>query len=389
MKVYSPALITAKGKVTVGHGANLVWCDILGRRERRIGGQVEYFFPAWNHQGKSLNEISKENLENMLKISEENLKKKLDIFGINHYEEYRDSDSKSRQNAQKYFTILKEKGFITHENGQYFLDIEKITKKTNFYKILEGIKFAQGSQIRKRLSDLSFTLNGMYPLSKPREFSTEIPWERESYQKINPIFDLAVSPLLFSERSVDYSIDGSRTMLHGTFIPLVIWSGLFDTPFSQNISIHGYALGDSEMDANKFYGRIDAGMLNSDIMRYCAIRCTESFEDAEVNLENILGAKKLLYRILNLSKHILKHYGIQKREMSEDECLKELVEGMNPSKAVRRFESEIFRISRETHHKRVVEKKEAISFLKSINVISSIFPVTVRRIEEIVYDGKL
>ncbi|MEK9206942.1 MAG: hypothetical protein AAB922_00545, partial [Patescibacteria group bacterium] len=318
-----------------------------------------------------------------------NLKKKLGIFGIDQYEEYRDSDSKSRENAQKYFTILKERGFIKHEDGQYFLDIEKITKETNFFKILEGIRFAQGNQIRKRLHNLSFTLNRMYPISKPREFATEIPLENRSYQKINPIFDLAVSPLLFSERTVDYSIDGSRTMLHGTFIPLVIWSGLFNRSFSKNISIHGYALGDSEMDANKFYGRIDAGMLNSDIMRYCAIRCTESFEDKEVNLENILGAKKLLYRALNLSKHILKHHGIQRRELSEEEELKDLVNGMNPSKAIRHFESEIFGTSRKTHHKGVVGRREAIIFLKSINVISSIFPITVRRIEEIVYNGKL
>jgi hypothetical protein len=389
MKIYSPALITAKGKVTVGHGANLVWCDILGRREKQIGRQVEYFFPSWNHQGKSLDGISRQTLEDRLMDSEESLRKQLNLFGIDEYVEYKDSNLESRKNAQKHFLILKDRRFIKQEGDQYFLEIGKIANSTNFFKILEKIRFAQGDQIRRRLIDLLYTLNGLYPISKPRRFATRILEEIESSQKINPVFDLAVSPLLFSEEPVDYSIDGSRTLLHGTFIPIVIWAGLFDKPFSRNISVHGYALGDSEMDADKFYEKINAGILDSDIMRYCAIQCTDSFEDTNVNLDNIIGARKLLYRALNLSKHILKHYGLQEKESCEDERMKELVEDMHPSKAVSYFETEIFTASKEARNKGRIDKKDISRFLRNINGIRSIFPVTARRIEEIVYDGRL
>jgi len=389
MKIYSPAFITTKGRLSVGHGANLVWCDVLGRRERQKGGYVEYFFPSWNHQGKRLDTFGKQDLENKLKNMEEDFNRQLNLFGIEKYTEYRDTDSKSRENAKRYFIVLKEKKFIKYNECQYFLDIKEIVNRTNLLKILEEMRFAQGDQIRKRLVDLAYTLNGMYPISKKREFATEMPGESESSQKINPIFDLAVSPLLFSEESMDYSIDGSRTLLHGTFIPLLVWAGLFNKPFSKNISVHGYSLGDTEMAVDKFYEKINADILNSDIMRYCAIRCTESFEDMEVNLDSISGGKKLLYRTLNLSKHILKHYGTQERETNEDEGIKEFIETMYPSKAISYFESEIFAISRNTHHKGRIDKEDVTRFLRNVNVIKSIFPITVKRIEEIVYDGKL
>ena len=257
MKLYSPALITSKGKITNGHGANLVWCDVLGRRQKQIGGSVEYFFPSWNHQGKRNGKIG-QTIESKLEIIEKELSEQLSLFGIDAHREYRDNSQESRKNSQKYFTILKERNFIEQEGYQYFLDIRRIVERTNFSKILEEIKFAQGIQIKRRLSDLVHTVNGMYPISKPREFATDIPEGKgRNSQKINPIFDLAVSPLIFSEESVDYSVDGSRTLFHGTFLPLVIWAGLSNKPFSKNISIHGYAVGDSKMDVNEFYRNID------------------------------------------------------------------------------------------------------------------------------------
>jgi len=93
MKIYSPALITAKEKVLVGHGANLVWCDILSRRSRQKGENIEYFFPSWNHQGKMFDDYNREQFNDKIADLEDRLGTKLRLFGLTDgYRTYRDTD---------------------------------------------------------------------------------------------------------------------------------------------------------------------------------------------------------------------------------------------------------------------------------------------------------
>ena len=61
---------------------------------------------------------------------------------------------------------------------------------------------------------------------------------------------------------------------------------------------------------------------------------------------------------------------------------------MNHPKVIRNFESETFAISRDAHHKGKVSKNNITRFLRNINVIKSVFPTTIRRVEEIIYYGK-
>jgi len=389
MKIYSPAIISAKEKVVVGHGSNLVWCDILGRRYRQKGQKVEYFFPSLNNHGKRFDGVDRQHLDESLKEIRICLERKLGLFGIDSYQTYEDSNPDSERNTQKYFRILQNRTFIKQVGEQYFLDISRIIQGTDFIENLKKINFAPSGEVRKRLFDLTKTLSGLYPISKPRDFATEIPSFTNKHEKINPIFDLAVSPALFSEGSIDYAVDGSRTLLPGLFIPLAVWSGLFNRVFSKNICVHGYATNEGSRDVEEFYKQIRTKLIQSDILRYCALQCTDSFEDTGLNQDRILGAEKLLYRVLNLSKHILKHLGPQKREDNENEGLGEMIDKMNHIKALYSFESEMFAISGRTHHAGQIDKSDAREFLRSLNTMEPFFPITIKRTKEIVYGGRV
>jgi len=156
---------------------------------------------------------------------------------------------------------LQKREFIVKNGEQYFLDIQKVLRGTNFFANLSKVKFYPDEQPRKGLISLVNSINGFYPLTKPRKISTSIdPNNLEDIEKINPIFDLAVSPAFFSEQSLDYSIEGSRCLLHSTLFPLLVWSALFDRPFSKNICVHGFASKEGLTDAEEFYSRINAGI---------------------------------------------------------------------------------------------------------------------------------
>ena len=88
MKIYSPAIISAKGRIVVGHGSNLVWCDILGRRYRQKGQGVDYLFPSLNHHGKRFDSIDGRHIEYDLKEMKKTLERKLGFFGIDNYQPY-------------------------------------------------------------------------------------------------------------------------------------------------------------------------------------------------------------------------------------------------------------------------------------------------------------
>src|SRR3989344_9330582 len=113
IKLYSPPIITAKRKLKLGHGANLVWCDVLARVFSRQGFSIDYHFPAWNHQGKMFGDLSKTNsLEDTLKETETTLENKASLFRLEGYTPYKDTSEESRENARDKFNKLKEKGFI-------------------------------------------------------------------------------------------------------------------------------------------------------------------------------------------------------------------------------------------------------------------------------------
>ncbi len=296
VKIYSPPIITAKGKVKLGHGANPVWCDILARTLSDKGFSTDYYFPSWNHQGKMFDHLASTNdQEKELERIESTLAQKLSLFGLGEHRAYRDTSAESRKNAQDKFGILLSKGFIDSERGEYFLRIDKIRKQTGLVSHIDGANFfPEGG--KGRIMDLVKTLDGAYPITKLREFATPIPGDGNSAHRISPIFDLAVSPCMFSEGPVDYSIDGLKTMLHGTFVPFVIYSGLWDAPFSRNVALHGYLLTGSNSDVedlSEFHRKT-----NSDVLRGSALLCTSSMEDSsadETRIKKVIkGSSKLI-----------------------------------------------------------------------------------------------
>lgn len=383
-------MITAKGKITLGHGVNIVWCDVLGRRYyNQSNKKAEYFYPSFNHQGKRFDNLEKGETKIKIESLEEDLTPKLNLFGIDVYTPFRDTDIQSRQNTQKHFLFLERQEYIKKTDGRYWLDIPKIISRTNFANHINTINFYPNNQAKKRLEDLIKNINGCYPISKPRNFATEIEASKNSNQKINPIFDLAVSPLLLSQFPNDYAIECSRALLHGVFLPILIWSALFNKPFSKKIYIHGFVNCAGLMDISQFSNQINAGILNSDIIRYCAIQGTRSFEDVDFGLERIGEAKKVLYRTTNMAKHILKHRGIQKELREENKEVGGVIDALCPALAIDLFKDEIIEISQRTRENTLITEQDLKKYLESINSISSLFPVTIKRVKEIIYNGKI
>lgn len=386
MKLYSPAIITAKERVVVGHGANIVWCDILARRARNRGERADYLYPSWNHQGKMFDGIGEDELGRKLSGLEKSMAKKLNLFGVDVYTEYRDSSPESRQNAQARFTKLEQEGYIKKAGEVYFLDVQKVVNGENFQRHLNGINFPPDNQTRRRLEDLARTLRGRYPISKPRDFATTIPSSPDSQEKINPIFDLAVSPLLLSPDSTDYAIECSRVLLHGVFVPVTIWAAISHKPFAKNILVHGLATGEGAIDAEEFFRQINAGPVSSDVMRYCAVQCTDSFEDLSLGKDRVSGAKKILYRTINLARHILKHHGPQTETAEENKEIDNALEKARVTEGIRMFEEEIFGISRRVNHSGKITLEDVTKYLQTVSSIKPIFPRTVERVEGILYE---
>ncbi len=307
MKIYTPPIITAKAKISYGHGVNLVFCDILARVDRNLGGKPQLFLPSWNNQGKRSENVSldKTNTEKEINEIEKRLETSLKPFGLDTFPIYRDNSTSSRELSQKAFSTLQAKGFILRkEDGSYVLSIGKIVRDTDLRVHLERANyFPNHAGIKKRALDLITNLDGEYPIAKERTFATALPAEPDSPFKINPIFDLGVSPLLLSQESVDYSIDGSRTLLHGTIIPFIIWSGLKDVPFSRNVYVHGYAhLGKGIKDIPldelaKKYG--------SDTVRFTLMSVTSSLEDKIIDEGVFHRGRKVVNKIKNLGKYFV------------------------------------------------------------------------------------
>lgn len=245
MKIYTPPIITAKCQINYGHGVNLVFCDVFGRIDGFVGRSTELSLPCWNNHGLRSEKIaeSKLSIERDITQKEAELNEQLKYFGLKDYTYYRDNSESSKKLSQNAFECLLNQGFIK-KDGQigYVLMVPEIIKRTGLLSHLEGINvWPKKAGIEEKLNDLILKINGEYPMSKNRYFATQIPCEPDPSCKINPVFDLAISPLLLSDRSVDYAIDGSRTFLHGTFLPYLIWAAFNNKPFSRNIYIHGYS----------------------------------------------------------------------------------------------------------------------------------------------------
>ncbi len=383
MKFYSPAIISSKQNLVFGHGVNVVWNDVIARHMQSKGEKIQYFYPSWNHQGKRVNHLDRGELEKQIEISEQGMGRELSFFGIEEsYTSYRDTDEKSRQNSQKHFMQLLQRGFIVEQNGEYFLDLSRTYTQTRMREHLESVRY-NPLHLRKRMLDLTKTLTGLYPVSKRRRHATPIP---NSIKSINPIFDLAVSPALFSEESADYGIDGCRTLPRGTFIPFVVWNTLFDEPFARNLCAHGFlnlAGGLENMKIEEIKKSVRNPVIDSDVLRYCALLPTNSLEDMEVNPDTLIKGKKMIYRACNLAKHFVKHYESRQDNQEGNEEIEKMIETMQVSEAIEIFRSRIYELSKKIERGEKTTKEDIEEYLKMIKSISPIFPLTTKRIGEI------
>ena len=308
--------------------------------------------------------------------------RELNHFGISDgYRPYRDTEEDSLENAQKYFHILLEIGFIIERGDEHFLDLSKVYKETNLFKILEEIRY-EPPHLKKRLIDLTKTLDGLYHVSKDRKYATSISG---SLRKINPIFDLAVSPILFSEDPVDYAIDGCRTLPRGTFFPIVVWASLFNKPFARNICAHGYLEleGYNGLKISDIIKTIENPVIDSDVLRYCALLPTNSLEDTQITPDTFTKGKKIIYRASNLSKHLVKHYGPQRISEEGNEDMDRMIEGMSIVDAINIFQKSVYKLSRKIEKGCKLDKADITQYLEMIKSISSVFPSTVNRIARI------
>ncbi len=375
IKLYSPPIITAKRKIKIGHGANLVWCDILARNFSRQGFSVNYHFPSWNHQGKMFDDLSKtDGLEKVLSEIERAFEDKVSLFKLKKYSPYKDTSKESRENTKDKFNILKEKGFVVFDNGSYFIRIDKIKEETGLVDHIKSVEFFP-KEAKKRILDLIKNLNGYYPITKQREFATSIPGD-ESNQKINPIFDLAVSPFLFSSEPVDYAIDGLKTMLHGIFIPFVIWSGLYDIPFSRKVAVHGYLLTDQNLEDL-------TRKTNSDVLRGSALLCTNSVDDTKLDqsrIKKILKGTSKLIKLAWFFKDFQFHEDFICQQPSQN--LNNCVQSMRHSLAMDNIIERTLSLSQQLELGKLTGKNycEYASLLKDA---SDFFPSTYQRAVEI------
>jgi hypothetical protein len=382
MKFYSPAIISSKQSLVFGHGVNIVWNDVIARHMQSKGQEIEYFFPSWNHQGKRVNHLDKGELEQQVERLEKTMGEELACFGIEQYTPYRDTDKSSQQNAQKHFMQLQKEGFIVEQNGEYFANLLKIYSQTQIIQNLESVRY-HPTHLRKRMLDLTKTLTGFYPISKKRRHATPI---HNSFESINPIFDLAVSPALFSEESADYCIDGCKTLLRGTFFPFVIWSALFDKPFARNLCAHGLlhlAGGLENMKIEDIKESVGNPFIDSDVLRYCALLSTNSLDDIEINPDTLTKGKKMIYRACNLAKHFVKHYGPQQNQQGNEE-IEKMIETMQIIGAVENFRNGIYELSKKIERGGKINDEDIKKYLKMTKSIGPVFPLTSRRIGNII-----
>ncbi|MDK2907584.1 MAG: hypothetical protein PWQ87_42 [Candidatus Woesearchaeota archaeon] len=383
MKLYSPPIISLKQKLVLGHGVNIVWNDVIGRYMRSKGEKIQYFYPSWNHQGKRADQLDSSELEKKILALEQDMRRELSCFGIEEsYTLYRDTDEISKKNSQKYFMQLIQRGFIVEHNGEYLLDLSRIYTKTRIKEHLESVRY-NPPHLKKRIFDLTKTLTGLYPISKRRRYATPIP---NSVFSINPIFDLAVSPALFSEEPVDYCIDGNRTLLRGTFIPFAIWSALFDKPFARNCCAHGFLNltdGLENMKIEKIKKSIGDPIIDSDVLRYCVLLPTNSLKDMIINQDTLMKGKKMIYRASNLAKYFVKHYGPQQNNQQGDEEIEKMIETMRIPFAMEIFRNRIYWLSKKIERGEKTTEDDIKEYQKLIKSISPIFPSTVKRIDEI------
>lgn len=280
MKIYTPPIITGKDQITYGHGVNLVFCDTFARITELRGNIPELLLPCWNNNGLRSEKIAKSQLTIEKDVSEleSKLNAELKYFGLKDYQYYRDNSEVSKNICQKAFTQLLNNGFIKkRENKDYVLLIPEIIKRTNLLSFFEEITFWPKAGMKEKLKDLISEINGEYALSKIRHFATQIPGEDDNTLKINPLFDLAVSPLILSDKTIDYSIDGSRTFLHGTFLPYLVWAALKDTPFSKNVYVHGYSKLSSDLKVLPL--KELAKEFGTDVLRFALLTQAGRLED--------------------------------------------------------------------------------------------------------------
>lgn len=383
MKFYSPAIITAKESVVFGHGTNIVWCDVIARHMASKGNKIDYFYPSWNHQGKRYDNLDEIEFKNQIEILEKTISNELESFGISKgYTPYRDTDNNSKENSYKYFKILIEQGFIQENKNGHFLNLAKVYGNTSFLRNMDKVRY-NPRHLKKRLIDLTQTLDKDYPISKIRKHATKI---NSSDRSINPIFDLGISPTLFSEDSIDYSIDGSRTLVRGTFIPMVLWSALFNKPFSRNICAHGYleiSEEYKELRVSEYKEIVGNSVIDSDVLRYCALLPTNSLEDIIIGSDTFKRGKKMLYRASNLSKHIIKHFGPQRISEEKDEKIDVGIEEMRITDSIDFFIRNIYELSHKIERGDKLEQEDINHYLRMVKSISCIFPSTINRIGKI------
>jgi methionyl-tRNA synthetase len=381
MKIYTPPLISAKQNITIGHGVNLTYCDVLHRLSLFKGDVVHYLFPSWNHHGKRTEKLEL-SLEEVLGL-EKDLELRLEPFKLQSSQFYRDTDEKSKIKAQETFRRLYDKQFIVQKEGKLFLDVQKIFNETGFLEFINNANYYPKKSAKGRMLALCNTINDLYPISKPREFATRIPdGLAPDEEKINPIFDIAISPSLFDDDTNDYCIDGNRTLLHGTFIPFLVWAALLNKPFSKNVNIHGYLIPDNNLGfktPTDFISshHVTCGKvigIESDMLRYCVLQSTNSQEDLRLDKSRIQKARMVLLRTLNIAKHLAQNYKIN-RDHSLDEEIDREIGSMNIVGAIEIFSKKIFRVSKNIADQ-TLNENDIRDYLGCLNAVEILFPDT-------------
>lgn len=216
-------------------------------------------------------------------------------------------------------------------------------------------------------------------MSKPREFATCI--DVHESQRINPVFDLAISSSLLSPSPAVLSIDGSRTLLHGSFLPFVIWAALYNEPFAERLLVHGYIkLPDDQKYSPKQF--VEANGL--DVLRYGLILASGSFEDYCFDHGAIIKARKIMNKVTNLAKYF---GSVASDYVMTDATIDKLLDSANFAGAVRYFGDRIIEISRAISQANG-SNKSYDEYLRLINSASVIFPATVKKAKAILSNSQ-
>ena len=357
IKIISPPLFLIKGELNIGQAMTCVYSDTLYRYYLLKNEEVHYSSMSYNTQGKPMEDLVsfngnlssyKEKCSETANILAQNMEEtKLRINILPSPEKYLDFSEESKEVSQSKFLDLFNKGFLIRDKRDFYLDVEKIIKTRDVFGILSKIKI-QPENFRKTLEQLLHDLRNPLLLTKPRLFSTPVPFyscsncseiylpreipsdprvvsekcpkcDKENKNDVNytldPLFDLSVQS--YSLRPYDFPADiqicGRNMATRYIYYSLLTHAAIDNVPPFKKLVIHNILNDDSgKRMSNKNKNLININEIDKDIhgdaIRYALFKAV-SFKDETSNLSKIFfeEGQKAVYKVGNLKRFFKMH----------------------------------------------------------------------------------